>query len=235
MPTSAATSGDLATATQLESLDGLIGLDTSTATPVLVGADRTRSARGDVPAGTVHLGIAPTRTGVSRSAARRSPVRPAFGVTSAYDVAAGGEGTLDYRTGTGRRAAPLFVGLAWSATVLAASRLGVPSVLRRSRTRDETLLDLDREPGAVDLAELDQPAGDRTGFAGGSTSWNRPCQPNLPNQTSSMPGEWAPLAPLVPIDFGEAAVSPERAAADDVDEDDMWTVGRERSADRRRR
>ena len=44
-----------------------------------------------------------------------------------------------------------------------ASRLRVPSVLRRPRERDETLLDLDREPGAADLAALDRPASAELG------------------------------------------------------------------------
>ena len=134
MPSAAAAAGDLAVATQVDSLDPLVGVDTSTATPVLVGADRTRSARGGVPVGTVHLGVAPDSNWRLALDGQTVPVRPAFGVTSAYDVSTAGEAMLDYRTGGGRRAALLVVGVAWVATVLAASRLGVPAVLRRSRT-----------------------------------------------------------------------------------------------------
>ena len=199
---------------------------------MLVGADRTRSARGDVPVGTVHLGITPDSNWRLSVDGQDVDVRPAFGVTSAYDIPTAGDAVLDYRTGGGRRAALLVVGLAWLATVLAASRLGVPAVLRRSRTRDETLLDLDREPGAVDLAELDRPPGDRTGFAGWVDELDPPdAATDALDADPLAPGEWAPLSPLVPIDFGESAVSAERAAADDVDEDDIWTVGRDRAAD----
>ncbi|MFV0309033.1 MAG: glycosyltransferase [Desertimonas sp.] len=156
----------LAEATTADSLDVLIELDTTTATPILAGADRRREATGAVEAGTAHVGISPDDHWELTVDGTAAPLRPAFGATSAYDVSAGGTATLVYSPSGARRAALVLVALAWLATILAASRLGLPSVLRRTRGRDETLLDLDRAPGAVDLAELDRPDAERTGFGG---------------------------------------------------------------------
>lgn len=213
MPTTSVTTGALAEATNAASLEALVGLDPSTAEPVLVGADRLRTATGPVPAGTVHLGVSPDPHWRLEVAGTEVAARPAFGVTSAYDVAAPGPATLRYVTGGGRRTGLLLVGVAWLLTILAASRLGVPTVLRRTRTRDETLLDLDREPGAADLTELDRPDGDRTGFAG----WVA--------EHEVVPSEPSPLESL---DADRAEPSPgEDPAAGDVAEDDLWDVGRD--------
>lgn len=189
--------GELAAATASESLDVLVGATSGTATPIFAGADRTRSAAGDVAAGTVHVGISPDEHWELSVNGELVDVRPAFGATSAYDVASAGSATFSYEPGGGRRTVLVLIALAWLATILAASRLGLPTVLlRRSRTRDETLLDLDRAPGAVDLAELDRPDEERTGFVG-----------------------WAdgPLEPDVADGEGGDDV-------DDVDEADVWAL-----------
>ena len=48
----------------------------------------------------------------------------------------------------------------WVIVLVAASRFAVPTRLRVRRTRDETLIDLDAEPGAP------LPEPERTGFGG---------------------------------------------------------------------
>ncbi len=58
------------------------------------------------------------------------------------------------------RSVSLLQALLWVAVLVAASRIAVPARLRPRRTRDETLIDLDAEPGAG------LPDHDRTGFAG---------------------------------------------------------------------
>jgi hypothetical protein len=187
MPTTSTIDGDLAVASRADTLDVLVGVDPAGVQPVLVGADARRTATDQVPAGTVHVGIAPDD--LWRLEVDGAPIeaRRAFGATTAFDVAAAGSATLEYEPAPARRWSLIGVGALWLVALVLASRLGVPAVLRRTRSRDETLLDLDAEPGAADLSVLDQEGGPPPEFA----SWVDEMLPP-PSPPSAAP---APLPP----------------------------------------
>jgi hypothetical protein len=81
--------------------------------------------------------------------------RASFGVATAYDLDAGGAAELRYSGPSSRVVWLIGQAALWALLLLAASRLAVPARLRLSRARDETLIDLDAEPGA----SLPPPAG----------------------------------------------------------------------------
>ena len=56
IPTTASLEGALAEASTTDELDTLVAVDTSSAAATLIGADGTRAADADVPAGVIHLG-----------------------------------------------------------------------------------------------------------------------------------------------------------------------------------
>ncbi|MBA3606150.1 MAG: hypothetical protein H0W46_09315 [Acidimicrobiia bacterium] len=76
-------------------------------------------------------------------------------MTTAYEVPVGGAAELAYRTPGSRSLALAGQALIWVVVLVLASRAGVPKRLRRTRARDETLLDLDREVGAP-LPDLEE-------------------------------------------------------------------------------
>ena len=161
IPTTALLTGPLAEASRADELAGLVAIDTSTATPVLTGADESRAASGELAGpGVVHFGTPPDGAWQLEIGGAEVESRTGFGATSAYDVTAAGPAGLRYQQPTSRPLGLLLQGLLWVAVLLAASRIALPARLRPRRTRDETLLDFDAEPGAG------LPDDDRTGFAG---------------------------------------------------------------------
>ena len=158
MPTTSLLDGALAEASTGDDLDGLVGIDTSAATPTLIGADATRAADADVTAGVVHLGTPPDDGWRLELAGEEIAGRPSFAVATAYDVAAEGSAGLRFVQPLSRTLWLLLMAALWALVLLAASRLTVPARLRRPMADDEPLIVLDAEPGAA-LPE-------RTGFAG---------------------------------------------------------------------
>ena len=75
--------------------------------------------------------------------------RVSFGVATAYDVPGTGPATLEYSSPSSRTLWLIVQAALWGLVLVAASRLTVPGRLRLGRTRDETLIDLDAEPGAA--------------------------------------------------------------------------------------
>ena len=162
IPTTAVLEGPLAAASSVESVDALVGVDTSGATPVLTGASATSAVAGDVPAGVVHVGSPPDGNWRLQVGGQDVEGRLGFGVATAYDVPAAGTAELGYSSPSSRTMWLVGMGVLWVLALVAASRLAVPGRLRIVRARDETLLDLDAEPGA----ELPAPDAGRTGFDG---------------------------------------------------------------------
>ena len=158
MPTTALLEGPLAEASRSTDVDGLVAVDTSTATPTLTGADDTRRATAEVAAGVVHFGTPLDGAWRLEVGATDVAGRTSFGATTAYDVATAGPAVLGYAQPSSRTLGLIAQALLWLAVLLAASRFALPSRLRPRRTRDETLLDLDAEGGTG--------LPDRTGFGG---------------------------------------------------------------------
>jgi GT2 family glycosyltransferase len=159
LPVAAQLSGPLADASKATSVDALAGIDTSTATPVFPSVDQTRSASGDVAAGVVTLATPREPNWELSVGGAGVASRDAFGVSTAYDVGAAGPATLRYAQPGARTVWLVVLGLLWLVTLVAASRLSIPTRLRTRRVGEGALIDLDAEPGA-DLPD------DRTGFAG---------------------------------------------------------------------
>jgi GT2 family glycosyltransferase len=143
IPTTATLDGALAEASTTERLDSLVAVDTSTATATLLGADATRAADADVPAGVVHVGTPFDERWQLRVGGEDVEGRPAFTVATAYDVGAAGSASLRFVQPLGRTLWLLLVGALWAAVLLAASRVTVPARFRRQMVGDETLIDLD--------------------------------------------------------------------------------------------
>ena len=113
-----------AEASQTAGAAALAQSDLGAATPIMIGADQRTPGIADVAPGTVHLAV-PFDAGWQLSVAGADvPARPAFGVTTAYDVLSSGTATLRYDSSVWRRLALLVQALAWSAVVLGASSLG---------------------------------------------------------------------------------------------------------------
>ena len=158
IPTTAVLSGPLAEASAAPDPEVVVAIDTTTATPLFVGADDTRLAAAEVPAGTVHLGTAGTGWELSVGGTDVA-ARPSFGAATAFDVPTAGPGELRFAQPTSRSVWLFIEGALWVLVAIAASRLSVPQRWRPRRVRGETLIDLDAEPGAA-LPD------DRTGFVG---------------------------------------------------------------------
>ena len=131
----------------------LVRTDLSASTPLFIGAQQLDETTDEVAAGVVHLGI-PFDDGWTLSV-DGSTIEPrrAFGETTAYDVAAGGVGSLRYETSAVRWLAVAAQTLLWLAAIVIAARVRV-SVGRRDHLllADETLIELtdDAVPAFVD-------------------------------------------------------------------------------------
>ncbi len=130
-----------ATAAEVSRTAGAASLaqaDLSGGAPIMVGADATDAASADVPAGTVHLAVPFDRGWVLSSGGVEATGRPAFGATLAFDVAAAGTATLEYRTSSGVRATTLVQLLAWVMVIAASSGARVRRVRSRRRVLGES-------------------------------------------------------------------------------------------------
>ncbi len=109
------------------------------ATPAL-GADPSRPGApvaGDVPAGTFHLAVPFGRRWQLDVGGSAVPARPAFGSTTAFDVAAGGRAELSYDTSGAHRVAVAVQAALWLAALVAAAGVGMTRYRRVSRRIDE--------------------------------------------------------------------------------------------------
>ncbi len=158
IPTTALLAGDLAAASRLASPDQLVGVDTSGAEPAMLGVDDSRHGTGTVGAGVLHLGVPLDEAWELNVSGQPIAGRVGFGVTTAYDVGAGGPAELRYQSPASRTTWLITLAALWVVALVAASRVRVPARWRRARPTDETLIDLD--------TSSPQPAAARTGISG---------------------------------------------------------------------
>jgi GT2 family glycosyltransferase len=171
LPVTASLEGELAAASAATDPQSIAAVDTAGAAPVLVGADTSRAAGGDVPAGVVHLGTSVDDHWELTVGGTPIAPRPSFGVATAFDVATAGPAELRFVQPLSRSVWLVVQALLWLAAIVAATRFTGPTRLRPRRVREETLIDLDAEPstplpedrtgfgGWVDEPDLDDPAG----------------------------------------------------------------------------
>ena len=162
IPTTAQLEGPLAEAAADDSIDRLVAVDTSGATPVLAGAEASGAAVG----GGCRRGRAlrhAARRGLAAACRRRGRRGTARLRRDDRVRRAAHRARRRWTTRTRRRGCGGWCcrGCCGRLALLAASRLSVPGRFRIARGRDETLIDLDAEPGA----DLPPPA-DKTGFGG---------------------------------------------------------------------
>lgn len=140
--------GSLADVSQEASVDAWARVDTTTATPVFVGADRNRQATGAVEAGVVQFASPLDSRWELTVAGQNLTARASSGVATAYDVPTAGQGTFRYEQPSSRTVALAVQALLWLAVLVAASRLALPSRLRpRQRAVGGAVIDLDADRG----------------------------------------------------------------------------------------
>jgi GT2 family glycosyltransferase len=115
------------------------------------GVDPRVAGLGAVDAGVLHLAVPLDPAWTLEVDGVPVPSRAAFGVTTAFDVTAAGTAELGHESSGSRTAVLVFQALAWLAVVVASTRTRSPFGRRRSgEVVDETLIDLDEEPGPED-------------------------------------------------------------------------------------
>jgi hypothetical protein len=118
---------------------------------VFIGADQFGTTTDEVAAGVVHVAV-PFDDNWSLVVDGDSiEPRRAFGVTTAFDVGAGGVGELRYDTSSTRSLLVALQVVLWVLAIFAAARISVPRGRSASLlVTDETLIDLDAD---LDLDE----------------------------------------------------------------------------------
>jgi GT2 family glycosyltransferase len=148
IPTTALLTGPTADASRLAGQDELVRSDLAAATPVFQGADQLDPATAALEPGVVHLGVPFDDAWGLEVDGTEVPAREGFGTTVAYDVAAAGTGTLNYRSPVSRAVWLIVMALLWLAVIVVASRARSPFVRRRAAVTDETIIALDEPAGA---------------------------------------------------------------------------------------
>jgi GT2 family glycosyltransferase len=126
-PGVAAFSGPLADAPSAAGSAELVRRDLSGAPAVLSGALATRSASGEVPAGSVALAVPFDEQWTMEVGGENVPAGVGFGALTAFDVATAGDAEMRYETPPGRVAALFGQAALWVVGLVAASRLRRPA------------------------------------------------------------------------------------------------------------
>jgi GT2 family glycosyltransferase len=146
-PTRAVLTAAGAEASRSAAVSDLVQSDLSGAVPWSVGARERGPFAGDLPAGTLSMAVPTDDRWTLRVDGESVPSRPAFGVTTAFDVPTAGAGRLQYDTALTRWLAMLLQLLAWGAVLVVASRWEPSSLRPRRRpattTASESVLSFD--------------------------------------------------------------------------------------------
>ena len=147
IPVAAQLTGATADASRLAGDDVLVRSDLTQRTPLFVGRDPSDGATADAGAGVVHV-AAPFDDRIRlRAGDVDVEPRPAFGVTTAFDIAEPATVTLGYREPTSRTLWLALQAALWLAVFVVASRARSPFGRRRGELlSDETLIDLNELP-----------------------------------------------------------------------------------------
>ena len=146
IPTRSLLTGATAAASETAGAEALVRADLAEATPVFVDADQLGATTEAIDAGVVHLGVPFDDNWTLQVGGQGVDARRDFGITTAFDVGAGGEATLSYDSPPLRNVAVAFQVLLWLAAFALVVRVTVPAASRgRFDGADETLIDLDAE------------------------------------------------------------------------------------------
>jgi hypothetical protein len=136
IPTRAQFSSADADATRQAGYDSLARLELRlAATPVAIGAADNATVEFGVQPGAVTVATGVDQRWSLQVGAQSIPPRPAFGVTTGYDIAASGTATLQYHTPAARAFELAGQLLLWLLLALGVSRFDIASVTRWRRRR----------------------------------------------------------------------------------------------------
>jgi GT2 family glycosyltransferase len=125
--------------TRQAGLDSLAQLELRpVATPVAIGAGDNATVEFPVQAGAVTVATGVDQRWSLEVGGQAIPARPAFGVTTGYDIAAGGPATLSYHTASSRAFALIGQLLLWLLFALGISRFDAATLARWRRRRVDT-------------------------------------------------------------------------------------------------
>ncbi|HEY4608836.1 MAG TPA: hypothetical protein VIH06_06520, partial [Ilumatobacteraceae bacterium] len=153
IPTRAQFSAADADATRQAGLDSLARLELRPmVTPIAIGAGDNADANFPAQPGVVTFATGVDAGWTLRVDDQTIAPRPAFGVTTGYDVANGGAATLHYDTAFSRALALIGELLVWLLLLLGVSRFDTSSIVRWKRRRGEAVPD-------APLLSIDAPIG----------------------------------------------------------------------------
>ncbi|WP_420453107.1 glycosyltransferase [Ilumatobacter sp.] len=148
MPTLSLLEGPTAEASRSAGDEALVRADLGSVRAIATGADSWSSddVRFEVEPGVVHLAVPFDDRWRLEVGGGEVVARPAFGLTTAFDVGAGGVATLSYDTASSRTALLVLQLLLWAVALYTATRVELPFARRRRRVvTDETLITIDAE------------------------------------------------------------------------------------------
>jgi hypothetical protein len=125
IPRAAVLEGATAEASREAGEDALVRSDLSEATPAFAGLDQLSAATQDVPSGVVSLAVPYDPNWTLTVDGSDVPARSAFGLTTGFDVEAGGSATLDYESPTSRTALVALQVVLWALALLVITRVRV--------------------------------------------------------------------------------------------------------------
>ena len=202
IPASAQLTGATADASRLAGDDVLVRADLTERTPLFVGRDPSEGATADVVAGVVHVAAPFDERIRLRTGDVEIEPRPAFGATTAFDIAQPATATLGYREPTSRVLWLTVQAALWLAVFVVASRARSPFGRRRGELlSDETLIDLDELPPPAVSARI---AGE---VLGSGIAWRPDPEPASDEPGSDEPGsvelDVFATGPPLPIDAAD--------------------------------
>ena len=173
-PVSAQLSGAAAEASRLAGDDVLARADLSAAVPSMVGADTGQpEAAAAVEPGVLHLAIPFDERIELRVDGRPVASRPAFGLTTAFDIERPGTGVLGYEPDTSRGWWRIAQIVLWLAVLVVAAGARSPFGRRRAASvHDETLIDLSEAPPVESTAVAGEALAGSTGDDWAGDDWD---------------------------------------------------------------
>ncbi|MEP7113441.1 MAG: glycosyltransferase [Ilumatobacteraceae bacterium] len=179
IPTHAQFAADAADATRQAGLDSLARLELRPlATPIAIGSSDNGDAQFPAQPGAVTFATGVDQRWSLLMGGQSLQSRPAFGVTTGYDVTTGGAATLRYTTDASRAAALIGQLLLWLLLALGVSRFDTASIMRWRRRH------VDAGPQGP-LLSIDAPVGGLLDVADDSTAVLSLDDEAVPTQSSA--------------------------------------------------
>lgn len=122
VPVRSMLTADGAASSQNAGATSMIGVDIAGAQPTLASTSPSSGSSADVPAGTLHLAVPFSDAWSLHVNGTRIPPRPAFGVTTAFDITSAGRATLSFDGSLFSQLFVLVQVVMWGAVLVVATR-----------------------------------------------------------------------------------------------------------------